>query len=131
MNFALGGRRSTAGYAKRRTQEKTMMGVIKRREMLVTFRVSAEEHRSLQASCSKSGARSISEFVRVAALEKAQMMEGPDGGLSGALLTLGRSLRELDTVLGDARKRIRAVLGPVPRGQEHGTDAAGSEHESL
>lgn len=96
------------------------MGVLKRRSVLVTFRVSAEEHEQLEVSCLKCGARSISDFVRVAALQKVQMLYGPAGGLSGDLMTLSKGLRELDTVLGEVRKRIRAVLGPIPRAAEQG-----------
>lgn len=103
------------------------MTVTVRRAVLITFRVSPDEHRSLQASCLKSGSRSISEFVRVAALEKAQFTDAPDGGLSGALLTLGKSLRDLDMILGDARKKIRAVLGPTPRAQERACDHGETE----
>jgi hypothetical protein len=97
--------------------------------MLVTFRVSAEEHEELQASCLRCGARSISEFVRVAALQKVQMMYGPPAGLSGDLMTLTQGLRELDLMLGDIRKRIRSVLGPIPRGSEHTAELGAGGHD--
>jgi len=105
------------------------MGVLKRRSVLITFRVSAEEHEQLEASCLKCGARSISDFVRVAALQKVQMLYGPAGGLSGDLMTLSKGLRELDVVLGDVRKRIRTVLGPIPRTNEHGIVDTAAGHE--
>jgi hypothetical protein len=89
------------------------MGVLKRRSMLVTFRVSTEEHEALMKACLKSGARSIAEFTRVAALQAAQMPAGHEGSLSTDLMTLSKGLRDLDLTLADMRKRIHAVLGPA------------------
>ena len=95
------------------------MGIMKRRSALVTFRVSVEEYAELQASCLKSGTRSISEFVRVATLQKVHTKNSPEAGLSGDLMTVSKGLRELDGILGEVRKRIRGVLGPAPRTSEH------------
>ncbi len=94
------------------------MPVLKPRSMLVTFRVSAEEHDRLAQSSWKSGARSIADFVRAAALQKAEAVNAPGGNLSGDLLTLSKGLRELDVILGESRKKIRSVLGPAPRAGE-------------
>src|SRR5215471_2823571 len=94
------------------------MPVLKPRSMLVTFRVSPEEHEELAQSSVKSGARSIADFVRAAALQKAEAFQLPGGNLSGDLMTLSKGLRELDVVLADMRKKIRNVLGPVPRVSE-------------
>ena len=96
------------------------MGILKRRSMLVTVRVSAEEHDALKASCLRCGARSISEFVRVAAMQRVQGISGQAVGLSGDLMTLTKGLYELDRTLEDIRKRIQSVLGPVPRGSPGG-----------
>lgn len=96
------------------------MPVLRPRSMLVTFRVSAEEHQQLAQSCLKSGARSIADFVRAAALQKAGALDLPGGSLSGDLMTLSKALRELDGILSETRRRIRAVLGPAPRPSEHG-----------
>ncbi len=106
------------------------MVVLKRRSMLVTFRVSAEEHEELAKSCLECGARSIAEFARVAALQKVQMMHAPTGNLSGDLMTISKSLRELDIILADMRKRIRSVLGPatLTRGREG--DKSSAAHEA-
>lgn len=98
------------------------MGILKRRSMLVSFRVSVEEHDQLQASCLRSGARSISDFVRIAALQRVEILDSPGGGLSGDLMTLTKGLRELDLLLGSTRKQIRAVVGPIPRAQDNGGD---------
>jgi len=97
---------------------KSHMPVLKPRSMLVTFRVSAEEHEQLAQSCLKSGARSIADFVRAAALQQADVLNAPGGNLSGDLMTLSKGLRELDVMLGESRKRIRTVLGPIPQGTE-------------
>lgn len=85
---------------------------MKRRSRVVTFRVSAEEHDVLLASCSSSGARSIADFARAAALQKAQMIDGSGGTLSGDLTTLSHALGELDDSLTEIHRRIRVVLGP-------------------
>jgi len=95
----------------------------------VTFRVSAEEHEELAQSCVKSGARSIADFVRAAALQRADAFHSPGGNLSGDLMTLSKGLRELDAVLGETRKKIRNVLGPVPRVSEHAMHGGGSTEQ--
>ena len=89
------------------------MVVLKRRSRLVTFRVSADEYSSLMESCVESGARSIAEYVRAAALSRAHALEVHAGTLHGDLTTLGNALGELDATLILARKRIRDVLGPA------------------
>jgi len=110
-------------------ESETPMVVLKRRSMLVTFRVSAEEHEELAKSCLECGARSIAEFARVAALQKVQMMHAPTGNLSGDLMTISKGLRELDISLADMRKRIRSVLGPTSlvRGRENERSATARE----
>jgi hypothetical protein len=97
--------------------------------MLVTFRVSAEEHEELAQSCVKSGARSIADFVRAAALQKAEASHSSGGNLSGDLMTLSKGLRELDAILGETRKKIRNVLGPVPRVSEHALHGGSTEQD--
>jgi hypothetical protein len=97
--------------------------------MLVTFRVSAEEHEELAQSSVKSGARSIADFVRVAALQKAEAFHFPAGNLSGDLMTLSKGLRDLDAALGETRKKIRNVLGPMPRVSEHAMHGGGSSDQ--
>ncbi len=89
------------------------MVVLKRRSMLVTFRVSSEEHDALTKSCLESGARSIADFARAATLHKVQLLHAPPGELSGDLTTLSKELRDLDLTLANMRKRIRAIVGPV------------------
>lgn len=93
------------------------MVVLKRRSVLVTFRVSQEEHEGLKRACLKGGARSIADFARAAALQKVHTSQAPEGNISGDLMTVSEGLRDLDASLTDMRKRIRAVLGPVIRGE--------------
>jgi len=97
--------------------------------MLVTFRVSAEEHEELTQSSVKSGARSVADFVRAAALQKAEAFHFPGGNLGGDLITLSKGLRELDAILGETRHRIRNVLGPVRRETQNATHGGSTEHE--
>ena len=104
------------------------MVILKRRSRIVTFRVSAEEHDVLMESCVSSGARSIAEFARAAALQKAQMLDVLAGTLSGDLTTLSHALIELDESLTDIHKRIRGVLGP--RRQAEGRSRQGERQES-
>ncbi len=89
------------------------MVVLKRRSVLVTFRVSAEEHEGLKRACLKCGARSIADFARAAALQKVHTLQAPEGNIAGDLMTVSEALRDLDTILADTRGRIRAVLGPA------------------
>jgi hypothetical protein len=89
------------------------MVVLKRRSMLVTFRVSSDEHAALTKSCMESGARSIADFARAAVLQRVQTLHAPSGDITGDLTTLSKSLRELDTHMAILRRRILAILGPV------------------
>lgn len=106
------------------------MGLLNRRSLLVTFRVSPEEHKELQVSRLNCGARSISDFVRVAALQKAHNTFATARSLSGDLMTLSEGLRELDALLVDAQNKIRAVLGPIPRASGCGAEIPSVRCES-
>lgn len=89
------------------------MPVLKRRSRLVTFRVSDDEYQVLSKCCVHSGARSVAEFARLSVLQNVQAAFSAPGSLSGDLASVSRALSELDSSLGDARKRIRSVLGRV------------------
>jgi hypothetical protein len=93
------------------------MVILKRRSRLVTFRVSAEEYEHLSNSCVASGARSISEFARLAVLRDVEARQ-PTGALSGDLATLSKELSELDVCLSEIRRRIHGVLGPTTGAKE-------------
>jgi hypothetical protein len=91
------------------------MVVLKPRSRLVTFRVSSEEYEDAAKACMRTGARSISEFARIAFLQRTQTLNAPAGGLSGDLMTLSRTLVDLDASLSEVRKRIRGILGGKSR----------------
>ena len=100
------------------------MPILKRRSRLVTFRISAEEYHDMAASCLEAGSRSIAEFAREAVLERVQFTRQRPGTLSGDLASLSRSLAELDSMLVEARKRIRTVLGNVHTDHRDGSGDA-------
>ena len=87
------------------------MAIGKRKSKIVTFRLSTGEYEALSESCVSAGASSISEFARLAVLERSRMVRGPRITITGDLTTLGKELSDLDTVLNDASTRIRKVLG--------------------
>src|SRR3954470_8552233 len=86
---------------------------LKKKSRLVIFRVPEEDYVALQKWSVASGARSISEFVRLAVLEKVQTMSARRVTFSGDLNTLGKTLGDLDDLLHEASKNIRRLLGPA------------------
>jgi hypothetical protein len=88
-----------------------MMAIGRRKSKIVTFRLSAGEYEALSETCNSSGARSISEFARMAVLDRSRMMGGPRITITGDLTSLGKALSDLDVVLSEASTRIRKVLG--------------------
>src|SRR5438105_12550914 len=87
------------------------MPVLKNRNRLVTFRLSAEEFAALHAVCIAEGARSMSEFARQAILQRATVVQGKHTLLAEDLTTLGWKIRELDGVLSDLRGYLAGFLG--------------------
>jgi len=92
------------------------MPSLKRKSRLVIFRVPDEDYAALSKWCAASGARSVSEFVRLAVLEKIQMLGARRVTFSGDLNTLGKTLSDLDALLREASKNIRRLLGPAGAG---------------
>ena len=84
----------------------------KRKSRLVIFRVPDEDYAALTKWCSMSGARSVSEFVRLAVLERVETLGARRVTFSGDLNTLGKTLGELDELLREASKSIGRLLGP-------------------
>jgi hypothetical protein len=85
----------------------------KRKSRLVIFRVPDEDYAALTKWCAASGARSVSEFVRLAVLERVEMLGARRVTFSGDLNTLGKTLGELDELLREASKSISRLLGPA------------------
>ena len=48
------------------------MAIFKRRDQVVVFRVTSEEHAQLQKACEASGGRNLSDFVRLTVLNRVQ-----------------------------------------------------------
>jgi hypothetical protein len=87
------------------------MAIGKRKSKIVTFRLSAAEYEALSESCVSAGASSISEFARLAVLDRSRMVSSPRITITGDLTSLGNALSDLDSVLNDASTKIRKVLG--------------------
>ena len=85
----------------------------KKKSRLVIFRVPEDDYVALTKWSLTSGARSISEFVRLAVLERVETMGARRVTFSGDLNTLGKTLGELDDLLHEASKNIRRLLGPA------------------
>lgn len=94
------------------------MALLKRRSRLVTFRVSNDELEAIQQCCLAVGARSVADFARVAALQKAHMMEPEPVTLSGDLSRLSKQLKGIDASLVELRHRIHGVLGSDEREED-------------
>src|SRR5689334_20649942 len=88
---------------------------IKNRPRHVVFRVSEEEHQYLAQACDKTGVRSLSEFVRQAALHHAQTQRSGHTLLSDDLTTVALRLEEIDTYLRELSQVIERVLGSPRR----------------
>ena len=93
-----------------------MMPGLKKKSRLVIFRVPEEDYVALTKWCTASGARSISEFVRLAVVEKVQTLGSRRVTFSGDLNTLGKTLGDLDDLLREASKSISRLLGPAGTG---------------
>ena len=98
---------------------------LKKKSRLVIFRVPEDDYVALTKWSLASGARSISEFVRLAVLEKVQTMGQRRVTFSGDLNALGKTLGELDDLLHEASKNIRRLLGPA--GEEQTADMGAAE----
>ena len=87
----------------------------KNRPRHVVFRVSDQEHKYLSDACSESGIRSLSEFVRQAALHLAETRRSNRSLLSDDLTTVALRLEELDGYLRELSSVIIRILGPAHR----------------
>jgi hypothetical protein len=88
---------------------------LKNRPRHVVFRVSDEEHKYLSQACFDAGGRSLSEFVRQAALHYADSRRSNHNLLSDDLTTVALRLEEIDAYLRELSKVIKRVLGPTRR----------------
>jgi uncharacterized protein (DUF1778 family) len=89
------------------------MPIADARRRLVNFRISLDEHELIRRGCARSGMRSISEFARMAVLQRATTFLGPQRLLAEDLGTLSHELAELDAALEQLQGGIRHMLGSV------------------
>ena len=75
----------------------------KRRDRIVVFRVTDEEHQQLQQACESSGNRNLSEFVRLELLNRVQGRKAARANIAG----LERRLSELEATYVEAMKKIQ------------------------
>ncbi|MEO8097288.1 MAG: hypothetical protein ABI811_06260 [Acidobacteriota bacterium] len=104
----------------------------KNRPKHVVFRVSADEYRDLSEACFDAGVRSLSEFVRQAALRFAASRKSNQILLSDDLTTVAMRLEELDGSLRQLHAVIARVLGTPRRSareESRGLSMAGSPLE--
>ncbi len=91
------------------------MGVLKRRDRLVVFRVTKDEYRRLEKACAASGARSISDYTRQALLGSGRPAAAADG-LEGRLSAFDRRLAELHAAV---RRILRLLEQLATRNGSH------------
>jgi hypothetical protein len=104
----------------------------KNRPRHVVFRVSDEEHKYISDACFEAGIRSVSEFVRQAALHFAETRRSNRSLLSDDLTTVALRLEELDGYLRDLSSVIIRILGPAHRpSAPHGEISTASSDSPL
>ena len=87
------------------------MPVNRPRNRLVNFRVNQEEYETLRAACARNGARSISDFARLAVLKQASASGAQAAPIQWRLSVLGHKMSELESRV----KRVLRLL-ECPRG---------------
>ena len=88
------------------------MAICKRRDRIVVFRVTNEEHQQLQHACETSGNRNLSEFVRVELLHRVQSKRIARANMAG----LERRLAELEA---SYVQTIKSAPVPEPQGSSN------------
>jgi len=85
------------------------MAVVRKRDKLVSFRLSAEEYETLQTLIANAGARSISDFARTAlcdAFEGARIDIPADAATTGTTVQVQQTLERLTTTMGELNRVI-------------------------
>jgi hypothetical protein len=72
------------------------MPVNRPRTRLVNFRVNEEEYAAVLAACSQNGARSVSDFARLAVMRQAAVDEKQATSIQWRLSALGHKMSELE-----------------------------------
>ena len=81
------------------------MAICKRRDRIVVFRVTDEEHEQLQQACETSGNRNLSEFVRLELLNRVQSRKAARANMAG----LEKRLSDLEATYCQALKQMQPV----------------------
>jgi Mobilization protein NikA len=85
------------------------MAVVRKRDKLVSFRLSAQEYESLQTLIANAGARSISDFARTTlcdAVEGAHIERPASEATTGTTAQVQRTLERLATTMGELNRVI-------------------------
>ena len=88
--------------------EMIRMAICKRRDRIVVFRVTDEEHQQLQQACESSGNRNLSEYVRLELLNRVQSRKASRANIAG----LEKRLAELEAGYVQTIKKMQV---PVPQ----------------
>ena len=100
------------------------MPVYRPRTRLVNFRVNDEEYATMRAACFENGARSISDFARLAVLRHAADDERQATSMQWRLSALGHKMSELECRVSQLLRLLEAVDtdgdGSPPRRAEAG-----------
>ena len=89
------------------------MSVLKRRSRMVSFRLSEKEYEAMMVGCIKEGSRSLSDFARSAAYERATGGRDPEiGVLKDRVEELDRRVRDLTMKLADGSGSRNRPAGP-------------------
>ena len=88
----------------------------------MTFRLSQDEYDSLTKACAAQGARSISEFARLAVLRRVQTLGPQTVSFADDLTTVSSQLQELHGALNELNRTIARVLG---KGRGAGSNGSG------
>ena len=91
------------------------MPICKRRDRIVVFRVTPEEHQQLQQACETSGNRNLSEFVRLELLHRVQSRKSARANIAG----LEKRLSDLEATYSQAMKQVQV---PVCQGESSADD---------
>ncbi len=83
------------------------MGVRKRRDRLVVFRLTQEEYRRLQRESSRNGARSLSDYTRARLLEAGEQAAGRR--IEKRLARFDERLEEVQTVLRQVARLVKKI----------------------
>jgi hypothetical protein len=79
------------------------MAFCKRRDRIVVFRVTDEEHEQLQQACESNGNRNLSEFVRLELLNRVQSRKAARANMAG----LEKRLSDLEATYSQAIKMMQ------------------------